>query len=34
MPPKAKGKATAGAAAALASALGLEKFVRAKHGGL
>ena len=34
MPPKAKGKATAGAAAALASALGVEKFTRIKHGDL
>ena len=34
MPPKAKGKATAGAAAALTSALGVEKFTRIKHGDL
>ena len=34
MPPKAKSKATAGAAAALASALGVEKFTRIKHGDL
>ena len=34
MPPKAKGKATAGAAAALASALDIEKFTRIKHGDL
>ena len=34
MPPKAKGKATAGAAAALTSVLGVEKFTRIKHGGL
>ena len=32
MPPKAKGKATAGAAAALTSMLGVEKFTRIKHG--
>ena len=39
MPPNAKGtrarrKATAGAAAALTSALGVEKFTRIKHGDL
>ena len=34
MLPKAKGKATAGAAAALTSALGVEKFTRIKHGDL
>ena len=34
MPPKAKGKATADAAAALTSALGVEKFTRIKHGDL
>ena len=34
MPHKAKGKATAGAAAALTSALGVEKFTRIKHGDL
>ena len=35
MPPKAKGKATAGAAAALTSAVvGVEKFTRIKHGDL
>ena len=34
MPPKARGKATAGAAAALTSALGVEKFTRIKHGDL
>ena len=34
MPPKAKGKATAGAAAALTSALGVETFTRIKHGDL
>ena len=32
MPPKAKGKATAGAAAALTSAVGVEKFTRIKQG--
>ena len=34
MPPKAKGKATAGAAAALTSAVGVQKFTRIKHGDL
>ena len=34
MHPKAKGKATTGAAAALTSALGVEKFSRIKHGDL
>ena len=34
MPPKAKGKATAGVAVALTSALGVEKFTRIKYGDL
>jgi len=34
MPPKARGKATAGAAAALTSAVGVQKFTRIKHGDL
>ena len=34
MPPKAKGKAKAGAAAALASEVGVKKFTRIKHGDL
>ena len=34
MPPRAKGKSTAGAAAALTSAVGVEKSTRIKHGDL